>query len=348
MCIIIINAEKKQVSNEMLLKSSVLNPDGLGITWLDTFETEYSLSSDWEILCVARPYIAHFRLATVGAISLENNHPFQIGDTGKMLYQNGTVYNLGDEGMTDTEHMAMILAGTESVYWPDVLEMTDCRWVIVHPDTKEYELFNEDMFVEHGKQLYSKPNVIDQQLVAVYGTLKKGFGNHHVMGTSKFVSKGMTYNAYPMVAHGIPFVYSEKGVGSCVKVELYLVDKLGIGPIDRLEGHPHNYCRKKTPILLEDGVTIVNAYLYFYQGERNKGDELLSEFTRGYSITPTTPVYQTELYGSNAYWYDDAPSDISAPSCTKCGSTDTMWDDYSKEVYCYSCDSSVQLVKLDT
>ena len=282
MCIIICNEKGNQLSSDMLIKCATLNPHGLGVTWLDTFKTELSLSSDWGKLKVKRPYIAHFRFATIGGVSLENNHPFEIGDTGNMLYQNGSVYNLGDDTMTDTEHMAKILRDTSQEWWPDVLESNDCRWAIVDTKRQKYELFNEDMWIEHKGVLYSKPDVIDKEVVAVYGTLKEGYGNHHVLGGSKLIGKGRTMNKYPMVSSGIPFVFPRKGEGEHVVVECYMVDKYDMQSVDGLEGHPTNYVRRKTYIRLDDNVTIVSAWLYFYPHKYMDNGVYVAEFTSGY------------------------------------------------------------------
>lgn len=323
MCIIIVNPKGELISNEMLIKSALINPHGLGITWLDTYETEYSLSSDWEILAVPRPYIAHFRYATVGEVSLANNHPFEIGTTGCMLYQNGTVFNLGDTTTTDTQAMAEILSLSSQECWGDILELTDCRWVIADAEFKMYDLYNEEMFVLKDNISYSKTNVIDNEIIAVYGTLKQGHGNHRTLGGAKLVGGGKTVNSYDMIDQGIPFVSNKKDGAHNIVVELYMCDKNQLAGVDRLEGHPTNYTRKKTPILMDDGVTIVMAWLYFYQHPSIfRGGNFIPEYTRD-----LTPVYQHHQYKT---WRDDEP-------CLKCGSLDTMFDDTNHKLYCYSC-----------
>ena len=346
MCIIIVNEDGLDIGSDMLVKSETINPDGLGVTWLDTYETEYSLSSDWHKLQCGRPYIAHFRFATVGAVSLENNHPFEIGDTGCMLYQNGTVDNLGSLQQTDTEHMARILSDTPFEHWEHILEMTDCRWVIVDTINKSHTLYNEFSFITHKGVDYSKQNVIDSEIVAVYGTLKQGFGNHSVMGNSKLIDSGVTLNEYPMEEHGIPFVLPYKGKGGNIAVEVYMVDKHQMSSIDSLEGHPSNYVRKKTPILLENGVTII-AWLYFYpHSEYDPNKEYITEYTRGYSPNLWSSPAEDDLMS----WHDmgmngpntlDPNHDYTLDECMcdKCGFTDTIWDDFSEQLWCYTCDN---------
>ena len=206
MCVIICNPKGLVIQDDVLLKASTLNPHGLGFTMLDTGVTRYVGSNDYDVLRTNRPYIAHFRYATIGKVSKRNAHPFTI-TASKALYQNGTVANLGGGDTTDTEAMATLLSKCPESEWKDILEMTDCRWVIVDTKKKDYTLYNESAFIERNGVLYSKANVLDGELVAVYGTLKQGFGNHSVMGyQSKFVSAGETVNTYPMIDQGVPFV----------------------------------------------------------------------------------------------------------------------------------------------
>ena len=92
MCVIIIKQKGKQVSREVLKNSSRINPHGLGIVWLDTFEVTYHNSKEYGVLDNDRPYIAHFRYATVGAINKANTHPFVCGkNKDELMIMNGTI-----------------------------------------------------------------------------------------------------------------------------------------------------------------------------------------------------------------------------------------------------------------
>ena len=79
MCVIIIKQKEQMMSREVAKTSARINPHGLGIVWLDTFEVTYHKSKDYNVLLTERPFIAHFRYATIGAVNLENTHPFQCG-----------------------------------------------------------------------------------------------------------------------------------------------------------------------------------------------------------------------------------------------------------------------------
>ena len=66
MCVIIIKDNKKVISTNTLVASASINPHGLGVLWLDKWKVTYHDSNDFMILKTDRPFIAHFRYATVG------------------------------------------------------------------------------------------------------------------------------------------------------------------------------------------------------------------------------------------------------------------------------------------
>lgn len=103
----------------------------------------------------------------------------------------------------------------------------------------------------------------DIDLVAVYGTLKAGHSNHHIISASNYVGAGKTATDYPMQDQGIPFVFDFAGVGGKINVEVYDVksDKIK-DAVDSLEGHPTNYERKLTNIKMLDG-SVKSCWLYF-------------------------------------------------------------------------------------
>lgn len=95
-----------------------------------------------------------------------------------------------------------------------------------------------------------------QYKVGVYGTLRKGFGNHHYMSGSPQIAEGVI-KGYTMRASGIPFVHPGDGE---VYVEVYSVDETDMPDIDALEGHPRWYKREIVPVHTSDG--IVEAWVY--------------------------------------------------------------------------------------
>lgn len=108
-------------------------------------------------------------------------------------------------------------------------------------------------------------------LVAVYGTLLKGLGNHSVISQNakgKFLNSGRTVDKMTMYAAGIPYV--TKTQKTCpIKVEVYEVEANNISPVDRLEGHPNFYCREPVEIKMDDG-KVVTAEIYLYNRVENR------------------------------------------------------------------------------
>lgn len=109
--------------------------------------------------------------------------------------------------------------------------------------------------------------------IAVYGTLRKGFGNHRVLGNSKLIDSGWTKEKYKLTASGIPFVNPNEQV-SKVRVEVYEVEDSQLPRVDSLEGYdPKNhegswYKRTPIPVVLDNGNEI-EASIYFADKNAN-------------------------------------------------------------------------------
>jgi len=133
MCVIIIKHQKdKQISDEILRTSSLINPHGLGVVWLDNYTISYHKSKEWDLLKTDRPFIAHFRWATVGAINVDNMHPFKCGETNEWLMQNGTIYGMGNKQTCDTKVLAGKLSKVGRNHWKHELSKHKRRFVSVN------------------------------------------------------------------------------------------------------------------------------------------------------------------------------------------------------------------------
>jgi gamma-glutamylcyclotransferase (GGCT)/AIG2-like uncharacterized protein YtfP len=98
------------------------------------------------------------------------------------------------------------------------------------------------------------------QLVFVYGSLKHGFGNHRVLGTSRFVGRGQTLPQFDLLDCG-PYPAIIPG-SHVVTGELYNVDAEVMRDLDRLEGNGVLYLRQKRPVLVNGQQ--VSAWIYIY------------------------------------------------------------------------------------
>jgi gamma-glutamylaminecyclotransferase len=164
--------------------------------------------------------------------------------------------------------------------WPDDIE----EWAAYTgydgsaPDDDAYDVAPDgSLLLASGQQTTT---------VAVYGTLKKGHGNHRLLAKSKFVGAGTTSMAYPMIQSGIPYVIDEAGKGNRITVEVYRVTADELRALDSLEGHPDWYVRRQKSVQLATGGT-VSAWIYVIPAEKGKAltgmdwrkEKLLSEYT---------------------------------------------------------------------
>ena len=96
-------------------------------------------------------------------------------------------------------------------------------------------------------------------LLFVYGTLKKGKCNHHVLGTNaKFLGTG-TVVGFDLFSNGYyPYAVLTNSNHKCISGEVYEIDDEAFAMCDRLEGYPNHYLRKKVNVDL--GTLIHSPY----------------------------------------------------------------------------------------
>lgn len=102
-----------------------------------------------------------------------------------------------------------------------------------------------------------------KQYLFVYGTLKKGYGNHFLLENSQFICnhviKGdLTQQPY----YGFPTAYPGDNQ---IHGEIYAVNLDTIRRCDMLEGHPHLFKRTLTKTIDYE----YDVMVYFYQGVNN-------------------------------------------------------------------------------
>lgn len=104
-----------------------------------------------------------------------------------------------------------------------------------------------------------------KHFVAVYGTLKSGRGNNHLLHGATFVDHGTTALPYGMVdTGGFPCVFNhDSGLPQGkVVVELYEVNHDTLHRLDQLEGHPTMFRRTDTVVTLKTNGVEVEAEMY--------------------------------------------------------------------------------------
>lgn len=100
------------------------------------------------------------------------------------------------------------------------------------------------------------------QLVAVYGSLKQGFGNNRLLGDSPLLGTTLTEPKYTLYSMGAFPCVAPHG-DTAVTVEVYEVESRVFSRLDMLEGYPTFYNRKQ--IDTEYG----QAWMYYIDGVRD-------------------------------------------------------------------------------
>lgn len=332
MCVIILKTSQQKLDDNIIAKALAFNPDGFGMQMLDTgtVHRTMDIQEAAEYLRSERPFIAHARLTTRGKTNLKNTHPFKIDDDN-WLFHNGTVATPPKypASKPDSQFVAETLATVPWKSWRGILSMSDSRFAWTRK-TKSGKVFvnRTGTWFNRDGVFYSKNNVLSHKhLVAVYGTLRQGYGNHHLLYNAQFLESGYTVQEYPMVCTGIPYVREEPGKGYPIRVEVYAVNDDQLKALDSLEGHPDWYYRKPTEIRLDNGLT-VTADLYFNPAV-NAGDKYYSDYEqyrkkeRQPTLFDKVPMSNSRIAWDNPYEHDD--SDLLTPSLND--DSDLIWDD---------------------
>ena len=321
MCVIIVKKQPGKLDPSIAAQALAYNPHGFGIQTLDDGNIYRTMNiaeaQDW--LQSERPYIFHSRLTTMGETNLANTHPVQVNEHN-WLFHNGTVQvpHTWDIKKSDTRFVAETLRKSPWQTWKDILSLTDSRFVYTRM-SKAGKVYVNRIGKWHEKDgvYYSKPNVIDKpHLIAVYGTLRKGFGNHGLLSDARLLDSGITIDQYAMVCEGIPYVASgHREDGNNLAVEVYAVNDETLKEVDRLENHPEWYQRKEIKVKLDNGV-IATAWLYFNDTVDVEGMRFYGDFAN-YRKPSGSALYRGNIF-DELEEYDDATN----------GSTgyDFIWD----------------------
>jgi gamma-glutamylaminecyclotransferase len=96
--------------------------------------------------------------------------------------------------------------------------------------------------------------------VFVYGTLKRGFGNHQAF-LNKDPLMNATLHSYVLLSRGYSFPSITKGEGF-VEGELYAVSDRELNQLDGLEGHPNFYQRTLVQVKGSTNDSTIDAWTY--------------------------------------------------------------------------------------
>ncbi|NPB06931.1 MAG: gamma-glutamylcyclotransferase, partial [Aquificae bacterium] len=104
--------------------------------------------------------------------------------------------------------------------------------------------------------------------VFVYGTLKRGCGAHELVleAGGRFIAEAVTKDLWVMRTNGLYPAVLPSESGHPVAGELYELPEEGLKLLDRYEGYPELYGRKKVAVLTADG-RLHEAWIYYLKPE---------------------------------------------------------------------------------
>jgi len=112
--------------------------------------------------------------------------------------------------------------------------------------------------------------------VFVYGSLKKGYGNHHLLEDAEYVGNAETVSSnYTMYSLGA-FPGVTEGGTTCITGEVYRVDDNELASLHRLEGHPTFYKAVNKQVKLTDRISnnYMEAYIYILQSDTRNSQKI--------------------------------------------------------------------------
>ena len=112
-------------------------------------------------------------------------------------------------------------------------------------------------------------HTIKEELVFVYGSLRRGLQNHHKLNSATYIGEWRTEREYFMTgikSGAYPYVSSEQihedQTPTHIHGELYSVSEDLLKILDELEGHPVQYRRQRVDLVNDsDGRTTACMYL---------------------------------------------------------------------------------------
>lgn len=109
--------------------------------------------------------------------------------------------------------------------------------------------------------------------VFVYGTLKKGHGNHPFLADQKYLGKGEIGKEFTLYRDTIlPYLVRKDGEGAVG--EVYEVQDERMPMLDMLEGHPHVYNREKVEIKIDGEKDTAWVYVFPFELLKSHVEEL--------------------------------------------------------------------------
>jgi gamma-glutamylaminecyclotransferase len=96
--------------------------------------------------------------------------------------------------------------------------------------------------------------------IFVYGSLKRGFRNHHLLETSRFIGPGTTRRDFDLLDLGY-FPAAIRPGEFAIRGELFAVGRRTLSILDLLESNGTFYQREQHAVMVEGG-GMISAWIY--------------------------------------------------------------------------------------
>jgi gamma-glutamylaminecyclotransferase len=96
--------------------------------------------------------------------------------------------------------------------------------------------------------------------VFVYGSLKRGFRNHHLLEASRFIGPGTTRRDFDLLDLGY-FPAAIRPGAFAIRGELFAIDRRTLSTLDLLESNGTFYQREQHAVMVEGG-GMISAWIY--------------------------------------------------------------------------------------
>lgn len=157
-----------------------------------------------------------------------------------------------------------------------------------------HRLHDNGIITIKDKGIFSKEDKYFEVYLFVYGSLKRGFENEHMLDRAKYISKATTVRKFAMYTSKggeYPYLLKDKPLNN-IEGELYKIARKDLlKKIDIFEGSPDYYTRESIEIKSRSFDTNKRAFTYFYV---NKKDHKKKQ--------PITKWKKTKLFDIDAYY----------------------------------------------
>lgn len=116
-----------------------------------------------------------------------------------------------------------------------------------------------------------------KHIVAVYGSLRKGLHNHHLLKQADYLGMDYVPNFDMFSMGGFPYL-KPSSTDKVTTIEVYSVTDSEFARLDCLEGYPHFYDRKKISTKYGD------AWIYFIDNPNPSQLEVTSRDWKTYYL----------------------------------------------------------------